>query len=62
MTIPWQSGFAFRPGQVASWGYSVGEATFAINSSPSQKDYLQFSVMQAGEAQRRCTRFLRVTR
>ena len=45
-----QSAFAFRPGQVGQLGiFGVGEATFAINSSPSQKDYLQFSVMQAGE-------------
>ena len=42
--------FAFEPGQVGQLGmYGVGESTFAINSSPSNNDYLQFSVMQAGE-------------
>jgi NAD(P)H-flavin reductase len=42
--------FTFEPGQVGQLGiYGVGESTFAINSSSSNKDYLQFSVMQAGE-------------
>ena len=42
--------FSFEPGQVGQLGvFGVGEATFAINSSPSEKDYVQFSVMQAGE-------------
>jgi sulfhydrogenase subunit gamma (sulfur reductase) len=42
--------FSFDPGQVGQLGiFGVGESTFAINSSPSQKDYVQFSVMKAGE-------------
>jgi len=45
-----QAGFSFQPGQVGQLGVlGLGEATFAINSSPSEKEYLQFSVMQAGE-------------
>lgn len=45
-----QAAFSFRPGQVGQLGVlGMGEATFAINSSPSEKEYLQFSVMQAGE-------------
>ncbi len=45
-----QAGFSFKPGQVGQLGVlGIGEATFAINSSPSEKEYLQFSVMQAGE-------------
>src|SRR5665648_74566 len=42
--------FSFAPGQVGQLGiFGVGESTFAINSSPSNKDYLQFSVMRTGE-------------
>ena len=42
--------FTFEPGQVGQLSvFGVGEATFVINSPPSQKDYLQFSVMRAGE-------------
>lgn len=42
--------FSFAPGQVGQLGvFGVGESTFAINSSPYDKDYLQFSVMKAGE-------------
>ncbi len=42
--------FKFEPGQVGQLSvYGVGEATFVINSSPSEKHYLQFSVMRAGE-------------
>ncbi|GAB4253670.1 MAG: FAD/NAD(P)-binding protein [Thermoleophilia bacterium] len=45
--------FSFAPGQVGQLGiFGVGEATFAINSSTSEKDYLQFSVMKAGEVTR----------
>jgi sulfhydrogenase subunit gamma (sulfur reductase) len=41
--------FSFAPGQVGQLGvFGVGEATFAINSSPSENGYLQFSVMRAG--------------
>ena len=29
--------------------FGVGESTFVINSSPTRMDYLQFSVMKAGE-------------
>ena len=40
--------YAPRPvGQLSVFG--AGESTFVINSPPSCKDYLQFSVMQAGE-------------
>jgi NAD(P)H-flavin reductase len=42
--------FAFKPGQVGQLSvFGVGESTFVINSPPSQKDYLQMSVMKAGE-------------
>ncbi len=42
--------FAYNPGQVGQLSvFGVGEATFVINSPPSQKEYLQFSVMRAGE-------------
>ncbi len=42
--------FTHRPGQVGQLSvFGVGESTFVINSPPSQKDYLQFSVMRAGE-------------
>ncbi len=45
-----QTSFAFKPGQVGQLGVlGMGESTFAINSSPSEKSYVQFSVMQAGE-------------
>lgn len=46
--------FDFRPGQVAQLSvFGVGEATFVINSPPTCKDYLQFSVMRAGEVTQR---------
>jgi len=42
--------FSFQPGQVAQLSaFGIGEATFVINSPPSRMDYLQFSVMRAGE-------------
>ncbi len=42
--------FTFGPGQVGQLSvFGVGEATFVINSPPSCKDYLQFSVMRTGE-------------
>lgn len=42
--------FTYQPGQVGQLSlFGVGEATFVINSPPSQKNYLQFSIMQAGE-------------
>ena len=42
--------FTYEPGQVGQLSvFGVGESTFVINSPPSQKDYLQFSVMRAGE-------------
>jgi NAD(P)H-flavin reductase len=42
--------FHYEPGQVGQLSvFGVGESTFVINSPPSQKKYLQFSVMQAGE-------------
>jgi len=42
--------FTFESGQVGQLSvFGVGESTFVINSPPSQKEYLQFSVMRAGE-------------
>ncbi len=44
------AGFSFEPGQVAQLSlFGAGESTFVINSAPKQKDYLQFSIMKAGE-------------
>ena len=37
------------PARWASSVFGAGESTFVINTPPSQKEYLQFSVMQAGE-------------
>lgn len=46
--------FDFRPGQVAQLSvFGVGESTFVINSPPTCRDYLQFSVMRAGEVTQR---------
>lgn len=43
-------GFTFEPGQVGQISvFGAGEATFVINSPPSEKHYLQFSVMKTGE-------------
>ncbi|MDL2272723.1 FAD/NAD(P)-binding protein [Desulfovibrio sp. OttesenSCG-928-I05] len=45
----WNS-FHFEPGQVGQLSlFGAGEATFVINSPPTRMDYLQFSVMRAGE-------------
>ncbi len=45
--------FTYEPGQVGQLSvFGSGESTFVINSPPSQKDYLQFSVMLAGEVTR----------
>ncbi|MBQ7456705.1 MAG: FAD/NAD(P)-binding protein [Desulfovibrio sp.] len=42
--------FTFEPGQVGQLSvFGAGESTFVINSPPSEKNYLQFSVMLAGE-------------
>ncbi|GAB7079250.1 FAD/NAD(P)-binding protein [Megalodesulfovibrio paquesii] len=42
--------FRFQPGQVGQLSvFGVGESTFVINSPPTRMDYLQFSVMRAGE-------------
>ena len=42
--------FTFEPGQVGQLSvFGVGESTFVSNNPPSLKDYIQFSVMQAGE-------------
>lgn len=42
--------FTFHPGQVGQLSvFGTGESTFVINSSPTRMDYLQFSVMKAGE-------------
>ncbi len=45
-----RANFHFEPGQVAQISlFGIGEATFVINSSPYENDYLQFSIMKAGE-------------
>lgn len=45
-----RNSFEFEPGQVGQISvFGAGEATFVINSPPSEKHYLQFSVMKAGE-------------
>jgi NAD(P)H-flavin reductase len=45
-----QESFSFLPGQVGQLGiFGVGESTFAITSRPSEKEFIQFSVMRAGE-------------
>ncbi len=42
--------FKFQPGQVGQLSvFGTGESTFVINSPPTRMDYLQFSVMRAGE-------------
>ncbi|OPX94238.1 MAG: Anaerobic sulfite reductase subunit B [Syntrophorhabdus sp. PtaU1.Bin002] len=42
--------FTFEPGQVGQLSvFGVGESTFVINSPPTRMEYLQFSVMKAGE-------------
>ncbi|MDR2800306.1 MAG: FAD/NAD(P)-binding protein [Desulfovibrio sp.] len=42
--------FSFEPGQVGQLSlFGAGESTFVINSPPTRMDYLQFSVMRAGE-------------
>ncbi len=42
--------FTFHPGQVGQLSvFGTGESTFVINSPPTRMDYLQFSVMKAGE-------------
>ena len=42
--------FKFEPGQVGQLSiFGVGESTFVINSPPTRMEYLQFSVMKAGE-------------
>lgn len=46
--------FTFRPGQVGQLSvFGTGESTFVINSPPTRKDYLQFSVMRVGEVTQR---------
>ncbi len=45
-----RANFHYEPGQVGQLSvFGTGESTFVINSPPSMKDYLQFSVMMAGE-------------
>lgn len=42
--------FEFNPGQVGQLSvFGVGESTFVINSPPTRKEFLQFSLMRAGE-------------
>jgi NAD(P)H-flavin reductase len=46
--------FSFQPGQVGQLSvFGTGESTFVINSPPTRKAYLQFSVMRVGEVTRR---------
>ena len=41
--------FSFEPGQIGLISiFGAGESTFAISSPPSQKEYIQFSVMRTG--------------
>lgn len=41
--------FTFQPGQVCQLSvFGFGESTFVINSHPSNKEYLQISIMKAG--------------
>jgi len=43
------SNFSFMPGQVGQISvFGAGEATFVINSDPTKREYLEFSVMKAG--------------
>ncbi|SMC17320.1 NAD(P)H-flavin reductase [Desulfacinum hydrothermale DSM 13146] len=45
--------FRFEPGQVGQLSvFGVGESTFVINSPPTRREYLQFSVMKTGEVTR----------
>jgi sulfhydrogenase subunit gamma (sulfur reductase) len=42
--------FKFQPGQVGQLSvFGAGESTFVINTPPTRMEYLQFSVMKAGE-------------
>ena len=42
--------FHYEPGQVGQLSvFGTGESTFVINSPPSCREYLQFSVLLAGE-------------
>ena len=42
--------FTYQPGQVGQLSvFGAGESTFVINTPPSCRDYLQFSVLKAGE-------------
>ena len=55
------SRFSFEPGQVGQLSvFGVGESTFVINSPPTRMEYLQFSVMKAGEVTGRDPRALSV--
>ena len=42
--------FSYQPGQVGQLSvFGVGESTFVINTPPSFKEYIQFSVLLGGE-------------
>ena len=42
--------FTFKTGQVGQLSaFGAGEATFVINSPPTRMEYLQFSILRAGE-------------
>jgi NAD(P)H-flavin reductase len=46
--------FTYGPGQVGQLSvFGTGESTFVINSPPTRKDYLQFSIMRVGEVTQR---------
>lgn len=45
--------FSFLPGQIGQMSiFGAGESTFAISSPPSERGYIQFSVMKTGQVTR----------
>ena len=45
-----QTSFSFKPGQCVMISlFGIGECMFAISSSPTQKDYIEVSVMRHGK-------------
>jgi len=45
-----QNSFSFKPGQCVMISlFGIGECMFAISSSPTQKDYIEVSVMRHGK-------------
>ena len=44
-----EEGISFKPGQFAEVTvFGVGEAPFCIASSPTEKDYIEFSIKETG--------------